>query len=160
MIRMIAKNPKSITMFNEDFVRTYNRIATRTVEILEEEKAAGDGETEQIQLVAEDPNVKIGFNLPDGPPPVDLRIEGEGSEQMDIEQVSPSLLPLRGVSDEQVRIFLQRKWDIFQQFPEKLQTALKTEKLDEVNKVLGKMKVAEAENVVELMQEGGMLSFS
>jgi cell division cycle protein 37 len=40
-----------------------------------------------------------------------------------------------------------------------LQTALKTEKLDEVNKVLGKMKVAEAENVVELMQEGGMLSF-
>jgi cell division cycle protein 37 len=54
---------------------------------------------------------------------------------------------------------LQRKWDIFQQFPEKLQTALKTEKLDEVNKVLGKMKVAEAENIVELMQEGGMLSF-
>jgi len=40
-----------------------------------------------------------------------------------------------------------------------LQTALKTEKLDEVNKVLGKMKVAEAENIVELMQEGGMLSF-
>lgn len=63
-------------------------------------------------------------------------------------------------ADDQVRIFLQRKWDIFQQFPEKLQTALKTEKLDEVNKVLGKMKVAEAENVVELMQEGGMLSFS
>jgi cell division cycle protein 37 len=37
---------------------------------------------------------------------------------------------------------------------------LKTEKLDEVNKVLGRMKVAEAENIVELMQEGGMLSFS
>jgi hypothetical protein len=90
MCRMIAKNPKSITMFNEDFVRTYNRIATRTVEILAEEKAAGEGEAEQIQLVAEDPNVKIGFNLPDGPPPADLRVEGEGSEQMDIEQVSHS----------------------------------------------------------------------
>jgi hypothetical protein len=90
MSRMIAKNPKSITMFNEDFVRTYNRIATRTVEILAEEKAAGEGEAEQIQLVAEDPNVKIGFNLPDGPPPADLRVEGEGSEQMDIEQVSHS----------------------------------------------------------------------
>jgi len=75
-------------MFNEDFVRTYNRIATRTVEILAEEKASGEGEAEQIQLVAEDPNVKIGFNLPDGPPPADLRIEGEGSEQMDIEQAS------------------------------------------------------------------------
>jgi cell division cycle protein 37 len=37
--------------------------------------------------------------------------------------------------------------------------ALQTEKLDEVNKVLGRMKVAEAESVVELMQEGGMLSF-
>jgi cell division cycle protein 37 len=85
---MIAKNPKSITMFNEDFARTYNRIATRTKEIIAEEAAAGDGETEQIQLVAEDPNVKIGFNLPDGPPPADLRVEGEGSEQMDIEQVS------------------------------------------------------------------------
>jgi hypothetical protein len=91
MFRMIAKNPKSITMFNEDFVRTYNRIATRTVEILAEEKAAGEGEAEQIQLVAEDPNVKIGFNLPDGPPPADLRVEGEGSEQMDIEQASLSL---------------------------------------------------------------------
>lgn len=90
IIRMIAKNPKSITMFNEDFARTYNRIATRTVEILAEEKEAGEGEAEQIQLVAEDPNVKIGFNLPDGPPPADLRIEGEGSEQMDIEQVSLS----------------------------------------------------------------------
>lgn len=83
---MIAKNPKSITMFNEDFARTYNRIATRTKEIIAEEAAAG--EVEQIQLVAEDPNVNIGFNLPDGPPPADLRVEGEGSEEMDIEQVS------------------------------------------------------------------------
>jgi cell division cycle protein 37 len=54
---------------------------------------------------------------------------------------------------------LQRKWDIFQQFPDKFREALLTENLDEVNKVLGRMKVAEAENVVELMQEGGMLSF-
>lgn len=100
---MIAKNPKSITMFNEDFARTYNRIATRTIEILAEEKEAGEGEAEQIQLVAEDPNVKIGFNLPDGPPPADLRVEGEGSEEMDIEQASqvpfdsslvPSIVPL------------------------------------------------------------------
>lgn len=63
------------------------------------------------------------------------------------------------VNASQVRAFLQRKWDIFQQFPEKFRAALQTEKLDEVNKVLGRMKVAEAESVVELMQEGGMLSF-
>ena len=40
-----------------------------------------------------------------------------------------------------------------------MKRALRTEKLDEVNKVLGGMKVEEAEQVVELMQEGGMLSF-
>jgi cell division cycle protein 37 len=85
---MIMKNPKSITMFNEDFARTYGRIASRTKEIIAEEEASGSGEMEQIQLVAEDPNVKIGFNLPDGPPPADLRVEGEGSEEMDIEQAS------------------------------------------------------------------------
>jgi len=82
-------------MFNEDFARTYNRIATRTEEIMAEEAAAG--EVEQIQLVAEDPNVNIGFNLPDGPPPADLRVEGEGSEEMDIEQVSP-VLAIREIS--------------------------------------------------------------
>ncbi|WWC67564.1 uncharacterized protein I206_101473 [Kwoniella pini CBS 10737] len=141
--KMISRNPKSIEMFMQDFNQTYTRIATRTVEMIAEEEAAG--EREQIQLVAEDPSVEIGFNLPDGPPPVDLRLEGEGTEEMDIEQV---------------KAFLQRKWDIFQAFPDNLKNALKTEKLDEVNKVLGKMKVAEAEKVVELMQEGGMLSFS
>ena len=70
--RMIQRNPKSITMFTEDFDRTYGRIETRTKEIMEEE-----GDREQIQLVAEDPNVEIGFNLPDGPPPENLRLEGE-----------------------------------------------------------------------------------
>nr|XP_018265865.1 cell division cycle protein 37 [Kwoniella dejecticola CBS 10117]OBR88023.1 cell division cycle protein 37 [Kwoniella dejecticola CBS 10117] len=140
--KMISRNPKSLEMFMQDFNQTYTRIARRTVEMIAEEEAAG--EREQIQLVAEDPSVEIGFNLPDGPPPADLRLEGEGTEDMDIEQV---------------KLFLQHKWDIFQAFPESLRNALKTEKLDEVNKVLGKMKVADAEKVVELMQEGGMLSF-
>lgn len=138
---MISKNPKSVNMFNDDFKRTYGRIESRTVEILAEEAST---EREQIQLVAEDPNMTISFNLPDGPPPADLRVEGEGAEELDIEQV---------------RAFLQRKWEIFEGFNEPLKKALQTESLDEVNKVLGKMKVAEAEKVVELMQEGGMLSF-
>jgi cell division cycle protein 37 len=127
-------------MFNEDFASTYDRIARRTVEMMAEES-----EKEQIQLVAEDPSMTISFNLPDGPPPADLRLEGEGTEEMDIEAV---------------RAFLQRKWEIFQSFNPELQTALRTEQLDEVNKVLARMKVAQAEEVVELMQEGGMLSFS
>lgn len=84
---MISKNPKSIQMFTEDFIRTYGRIETRTKEIIAEENEAG--EVEQIQLVAEDPNVEIGFRIPDGPPPEELRVEGEGAEQIDIEDVSP-----------------------------------------------------------------------
>ncbi|WVO23863.1 uncharacterized protein IAS62_005220 [Cryptococcus decagattii] len=144
--KMIQKNPKSITMFNEDFQRTYNRIATRTREILAEEAAAGpSGEREQIQLVATDPNMTIAFNIPDGPPPEDLRLEGEGVEELDVEQV---------------RAWLQRKWEIFKGFPPQFQDALRTENLDKVNKVLGNMTVSEAEKIVELLQEGGMLSFS
>ncbi|OXC85092.1 cell division cycle protein 37 [Cryptococcus neoformans] len=143
--KMIQKNPKSITMFNEDFQRTYNRIATRTREILAEEAAAPSGEREQIQLVATDPNMTIAFNLPDGPPPEKILLEGEGVEELDMEQV---------------RAWLQQKWDIFKSFPPRFQEALKTENLDKVNKVLGDMKVPEAEKIVELLQEGGMLSFS
>lgn len=85
--RMISKNPKSIQMFTEDFIRTYGRIETRTKEIIAEENE--DGDVEQIQLVAEDPNVEIGFRIPDGPPPAELRVEGEGAEEIDIEDVSP-----------------------------------------------------------------------
>lgn len=141
---MIQHNPKSLKMFADDFTRTYGHIERRSVELAAEAAQEGE-EREQIQLVAEDPNMKIGFNLPDGPPPAELRIEGEGAEQLDMEQV---------------RAFLQHKWEIFQAFPAPLKAALQTEKLDEVNKVLGRMKVAEAEEVVEQLQEGGMLSFS
>jgi cell division cycle protein 37 len=138
---MIQKNPKSVKMFADDFMRTYAHVEKRSKELA----AEAEEEREQIQLVAEDPNVKIGFNLPDGPPPEKLTIEGEGAEQLDMDEV---------------RAFLQRKWDIFEAFPANLKKALQTEKLDEVNKILGKMKVPEAEEVVELLQEGGMLSFS
>jgi cell division cycle protein 37 len=141
---MIQRNPKSIQMFTQDLEQTYNRISTRTAEMALE-SSGPEGETEQIQLVAEDPSMQITFNLPDGPPPENLRVEGEGAEELDMDQV---------------RAFLMRKWEIFEGFPEGLKVALKSEKLEEVNKVLGRMKVAEAEEIVGLMQEGGMLSFS
>lgn len=47
---------------------------------------------------------------------------------------------------------------IFEAFPPGLQRALETGTLDEVNKVLGKMSVGEAEEVVEQLGMGGMLS--
>jgi cell division cycle protein 37 len=47
---------------------------------------------------------------------------------------------------------------IFDSFPPGLQRALQTESLDEVNKVLGKMSVEEAEIIVDKLGQGGMLS--
>lgn len=48
--------------------------------------------------------------------------------------------------------------EIFDSFPPGLQRALETGSLDEINKVLGKMSVEEAEEVVENLSNGGMLS--
>lgn len=47
---------------------------------------------------------------------------------------------------------------IFEAFPPGLQRALESGQLDAVNAVLGKMSVGEAEEVVERLGEGGMLS--
>lgn len=48
--------------------------------------------------------------------------------------------------------------ETFDRFPPGLQRALESANLDEVNKVLGKMSVEEAEEVVEQLGQGGMLS--
>lgn len=48
--------------------------------------------------------------------------------------------------------------EIFDTFPPGLQRALASASLDEVNKVLGKMSVDEAEQIVEALGNGGMLS--
>ncbi|EGD90168.2 hypothetical protein H112_02641 [Trichophyton rubrum D6] len=48
--------------------------------------------------------------------------------------------------------------EIFNRFPPDLQKALESESLDEVNKVLGKMRVEEAEDVVEKLGESGILT--
>lgn len=47
---------------------------------------------------------------------------------------------------------------LFERFPPGLQRALESGSLDRVNDVLGKMSVSEAEEVVEQLGEGGMLS--
>ena len=86
----------------------------------------------------------ITFNLPDGPPPADLRLSEE-AQDMDIEEV---------------RKALQLRWDLFSTFPDKLQQALKSEKLEAVNKVLGEMEVPVAEQVVESLNLAGILNFA
>ncbi|KAI9903343.1 hypothetical protein N3K66_002695 [Trichothecium roseum] len=52
----------------------------------------------------------------------------------------------------------QKAREIYDGFPAIMRKALETESLDEVNKVLGDMKVAEAEEMVNLFGEAGILS--
>lgn len=143
---MTSSDPKALKMFVDDVAATADRIIARARVVAKErdaERLAGEG-VEQIQLVATDPGTTITFEVPEGPPPAELELTGEGSEELD-----PVL----------VKEFLQRRWDIFESFPKNLKKALGEKSLEKVNKVLGKMEVSEAEEVVRLLQESGILSF-
>lgn len=138
---MIASDPRAETVFVNDMESTYKHLVER-VRVTQEEESIGK---EQIQLVPENPNQTISFNVPDGPPPDDLVLEGPGTESMDLEEV---------------RKALQFRWEVFDAFPEELQEALKIGALDAVNKVLGDMEVSEAESVVQQLDMAGILSFA
>ncbi|KAJ5792314.1 uncharacterized protein N7503_008292 [Penicillium pulvis] len=82
-----------------------------------------------------------------------------GVEQIQLHAVDPNTkitinLPQPN-SQEPIEIEARK---IFDAFSPELQKALESESLDEVNKVLGKMSVEEAEVVVEQLGESGMLS--
>ncbi|TFK86026.1 hypothetical protein K466DRAFT_664064 [Polyporus arcularius HHB13444] len=140
--KMIAGDPRATGVFEKDVQDTYAHLVERVRISKAEESAAGG---EQIQLVPENPETSITFNVPDGPPPENLELEGPGFED---------------VSIEDVRKALQMRWDVFQSFDEPLQKALKSQSLEEVNKVLGAMKVDQAEEVVKLLDVAGILNFS
>lgn len=144
MRRMTGGNQQALKMFLDDVKSTADRLVARAAAIAPEQSSGGEGAREQIQLYASDPNMTITFDIPDGPPPEQLEITGEGAESLD-----PQL----------VREFLQRRWDTFTGFAPALQEALKTRELESVNKVLGEMDVPAAEQVVQQLQEAGILSF-
>lgn len=127
---------KALHIFQSDVEATYKRMETRVAEMNAEKAAnpAGEGE-EQIQLVAEG-GATVSFNVPEGPPPEEIRLEGEGTE---------------GLDPVEVRKYLMQQWEIFDSFDDKMKAALKNESLDAVNKVLGSMKLDEAEEVVRLV---------
>ncbi|KIL63272.1 hypothetical protein M378DRAFT_80002 [Amanita muscaria Koide BX008] len=141
--KMMAGEPRAKKVFEDDVEATYKHLEER-VRINLEEQEAGQGK-EQIQLIAEGGDQSISFNVPDGPPPEDLRLEGPGTEDLDIEEV---------------RKALQFRWDVFSAFPEDLQEALKSGSLEEVNKVLADMEVQVAENVVQQLDMAGILNFA
>ncbi|KAI6123907.1 Cdc37 N terminal kinase binding-domain-containing protein [Pisolithus croceorrhizus] len=140
--KMIGGDKRAIPVFVKDVEDTYAHIVTRA-------KAAASssesGHKEQIQLVPENPNATISFNVPDGPPPDDLRLEGPGTEELNIEEV---------------RRALTMRWQVFQSFPEPLKVALKDGTLEAVNKVLAGMEVSEAEDVVSKLDMTGIMNFA
>jgi cell division cycle protein 37 len=138
---MISGDKRALTVFKDDVERTYAHIVNR-VNINKQEQLAG---REQIQLVPENPDTTISFNVPDGPPPENLVLEGPGTEGLDIEEV---------------RKALQFRWDVFEGYPDDLKEALKNGGLEGVNSVLGEMEVAEAEAVVQSLDATGILNFA
>ncbi|KAF4631702.1 hypothetical protein G7Y89_g6434 [Cudoniella acicularis] len=86
--------------------------------------------------------------------------EGAGGvEQIQLHAVDPGttinikIPPVTSDDPEEVKAR-----EMFNSFPPGLQRALESGSLDEVNKVLGKMSVEEAEEIVGQLGEGGMLS--
>lgn len=130
--RVQTKDHQANKLFNDDVDSTYRRIHDRATEIKKEreENASGEG-VEQIQLHAVDPNTTINIQVPP-------------KEPMS--------------TDEEARAIEISARQIFESFPPGLQRALESGKLDEVNKVLAKMSVDEAEEVVGKLGDGGMLS--
>lgn len=143
---MTQTQGKAAIVFFNDVLSTYVRIAERSKALQAEGKGTsgnGGGE-EQIQLVAEDPNTIISFEVPDGPPPEKIELEGDLASTMDVEQV---------------REILQNRWDIYQSFDEDFKTALQTKSLEKVNQILGKMSVEKAEQVVGQLDAANILNF-
>jgi cell division cycle protein 37 len=82
-----------------------------------------------------------------------------GVEQIQLQAVDPDTaihinVPPPDSEDPEV----QEARKIFEAFPPGLQRALERGALEDINVVLGKMAVDEAEEVVELLGQGGMLS--
>ncbi|KAF8488347.1 hsp90-like protein [Gautieria morchelliformis] len=142
--RMVSDEKRAQTVFLKDVEDTYAHLVARVIATQAEEEEAAQGR-EQIQLMQEDSSQPITFNVPDGPPPEDLRLEGPGTEGLDIKQV---------------RRALQMRWDVFEAFDDALKKALQIGTLEAVNKVLGKMEVADAEEVVKMLEMAGILSFA
>ncbi|EGF98706.1 uncharacterized protein MELLADRAFT_50897 [Melampsora larici-populina 98AG31] len=139
--------PRAMEVFITDVQTTYERIAGRCKTIKEERASDPSGGKEQIQLVATNPTTSISFEIPEGPPPEDLRLQTEDGTEAELDV-------------EEVRGFLNDRWETFCSFPKKLQKALQTKELEKVNKVLGEMEVPEAEKVVQDLDRVGILSFS
>jgi cell division cycle protein 37 len=135
--RITTKDHQANKLFSDDVQGTYGRIKNRVTEIKKEREEQGEpAGVETIQLHAVDPNTTINIRVP---PPIPIDLTEPSSDPPPTE-------------DE----IAGRR--IFETFSPGLQRALEHASLDEVNKVLAKMSVEEAEEVVAKLSEGGILS--
>ncbi|KAF8842144.1 hypothetical protein BDN67DRAFT_409587 [Paxillus ammoniavirescens] len=139
--KMITGDARAVPLFVKDVEETYAHLITRVAAA----ETSASTQKEQIQLVPENPNSTITFNIPDGPPPDNLILEGPGMEDLDIEEVRKALL---------------MRWLVFDKFSDELKDALKKGTLEGVNEVLAEMDVLEAEDVVEKLGSVGIMSFA
>ncbi|KAI9696678.1 MAG: hsp90 co-chaperone Cdc37 [Bogoriella megaspora] len=135
--RITTPDHNARKLFLDDVHSTYTRISARTAELARERASASQEEVETIQLHAVDPSTSIAIQVPPPfPPPASSNISPNSEEYA----------------------ALKNARDIFDSFSPGLRKALEKGSLEEVNKVLAKMSVEEAEGVVEKLGEGGMLS--
>lgn len=126
--RVTTPNHQAQKLFIDDVNSTYDRIRTRTAELAEERAK--------------------------------MEADGTGGvEQIQLHAVEPGTTihivvpPVNGTTEEE-----KQARQIFDGFSPGLQKALESNNLDKINLVLAKMSVDEAEQVVEALGNGGMLS--
>lgn len=128
--RIMTKGHQAQEVFAKDVQGMYQNIRTRAAEINKQRAASGTG-----------------------------LAEGEGVEQIQLHAVEPGTViniqvPPENSEDPEV----QEARKIFEGFSPEMKKALESGSLDEVNKVLGNMKVDEAEEMVGKFGEAGVLS--
>jgi len=136
--RITTAGHQAQKLFVDDVNATFAKIRERAAALRKERDEEAAEDREQIQLHAVDPNTEIRINVP---PPVPTNLDPNARSA--VPPPEPEHVHAR---------------QIFESFPPGLQRALESGKLDEVNRVLGKMSVSEAEEVVAKLGEGGMLS--
>lgn len=127
--RITTKGHQAQDVFVKDVSDTYQKIRTRAAEINKQRaESAAAGET-------------------------------EGVEQIQLHAVEPgTVISIRVPPADSADPEVQEARKVYEGFSPEMKTALETGSLDEVNKVLGKMKVDEAEDLVGKFGEAGVLS--
>ncbi|KAI3401241.1 hypothetical protein diail_11947 [Diaporthe ilicicola] len=128
--RIMTKGHQAQDVFFKDVQDTYLKIRTRAAEINKERAASGSG-----------------------------LAEGEGVEQIQLHAVEPgTVINIQVPPADSPDPETQEARRIFEAFSPDMRKALESGSLDQVNKVLGNMKVDEAEDLVGKFGEAGVLS--